>query len=116
VLIHQDFVHEWLPWIHVTMGALAPYFEFIGTVTWSAVWLNTKPIPAAALNANTYEIASLAELNAFFDRAIAPIKQPVQRVFLEQARARMLAEKGAKCEALRLLDRIEPEWRAGRNA
>jgi hypothetical protein len=50
VLIHQDFVHDWLPWIHVTMGALAPYFEFISTVLWSAVWLNTKPIPAAALS------------------------------------------------------------------
>jgi hypothetical protein len=112
VLIHQDFVHDWLPWIHVTMGALAPYFEFIGTVTWSAVWLNTKPIPAVALNASHYESASVAELNAFFDRATAPLKKPLQRVFFEQARARMLAEKGAKSDALILLDRIETEWRA----
>lgn len=116
MLIHQDFVHDWLPWIHVTMGALAPYFEFIGTVPWSAVWLNTKPIPSAALNANPCESASLAELNAFFDHAITPTNEPLHRVFIEQARARTLADKGAKSDALILLDRIESEWQALKTA
>jgi hypothetical protein len=112
VLIHQDFVHEWLPWIHVTMGALAPYFKFIGTVAWSGVWLNTKPIPAAILDANPYETNTVAELNKFFDRAIAPLTNAGQRLFVEQARARMLAEKGDKSGVMRLLDRLDTEWQA----
>ena len=37
-------------------------------------------------------------------------------MFIEQARARMLADKGAKSDALILLDRIETEWHALKTA
>ncbi|MGA0599030.1 class I SAM-dependent methyltransferase [Enterovirga sp. CN4-39] len=45
VVVQQDFFHEWLPWIHVTMGYLAPYFRFIGSAGPSAFFRCEKAIP-----------------------------------------------------------------------
>lgn len=49
IVIHQDFVHEWLPWIHVTMGYLHEYFEPIGNLMYSFVFLHKKEISKEVL-------------------------------------------------------------------
>ncbi|MDR2594963.1 MAG: hypothetical protein LBC87_09375 [Fibromonadaceae bacterium] len=55
LLIHQDYIHPCLPYIKVTMGYLAEYFEYIGSTRInSAVWLLKKKIPQEVLEINPY--------------------------------------------------------------
>ena len=55
LLIHQDYIHPCLPYIKVTMGYLAEYFEYIGSTRInSAVWLLKKEIPQEILDVDPY--------------------------------------------------------------
>ena len=85
VLLQQDFIHEWLPWIHVTMGLFEPYFQFLGVVGESptAVWLNTRKIPEPTPwevegGSDLYRSARLPRLVELFERGIepAPAREP----------------------------------------
>ena len=58
VVIQQDLIHEWLPYLTITMGLLADYFELVATVPWcSAVYLLTRAIPASAIPARLDALA-----------------------------------------------------------
>jgi hypothetical protein len=114
VLIQQDFVHELLPWLHVTMGLLKPYFRFLGVVgeSPSAVWLNTRKIPSPTPwekegGNDLYWTAPLPRLLELFERGIEPLTSEKQRYLVELAKSRMIAERGDKPGALRLLERLD---------
>lgn len=51
VLIQQDYVHGFLPWIHVTMELLADSVEHVADVAASRVYAVTRDIPAERLAA-----------------------------------------------------------------
>jgi hypothetical protein len=114
IVIQQDYLHEWLPWLHVTMGLFKPYFQFLGIVPGSpsAVWLNTRRIPDPTPweregRSNLYWTADLPRLLELFERGIEPLASEHQRYLVELAKSRMLAERGNKPAALRLLDRLD---------
>lgn len=107
VVIHQDFVHESLPWIHVSMGMLSEYFDYVGVVGDfgpSAVYLCRKPLPTGLCD--IYPFASVAVLRAAFASAVAPLTE-VQRYFTDMAFVRLLAGRGLMPEALAELDRLD---------
>jgi predicted O-methyltransferase YrrM len=55
LLIHQDYVFGGVPWIRITMGYLAEYFEYVGSTPLnSAVWLLKKEIPREVLDVDPY--------------------------------------------------------------
>jgi len=55
LLIHQDYIHPYLPYIKITMGYLAEYFEYVGSTQMnSAVWLLKKEIPQEILDVDPY--------------------------------------------------------------
>jgi hypothetical protein len=98
LLIHQDFIHPWLPWIHVTMGWLADYFEFIGTSLFgSAVWLNSRQIVDPG--EDPFLAGDSAALERLFNRATSVIKDSAQRGFLDLAHVQLLFLTGRKDEA-----------------
>ncbi len=122
VLIQQDFVHEWLPWLHVTMGLLKPYFRVLGVVgeSPSAVWLNTRKIPSPTPwekegGNDLYWTAPLPRLLELFERGIEPLTSEKQRYLVELAKSRMIAERGDKLGALRLLERLNLRFDRLRN-
>ena len=50
LVIHQDYHNPFLPWIHIGMEFLAPYFEILEPrINNTALFLNTAPIPDEAL-------------------------------------------------------------------
>lgn len=107
VLVHQDFVHESLPWIHVSMGVLADHFAFAGVVGEfgpSAVYLCTRAVPETVRD--VYGFASLPVLGAAFGTAVSPL-DPVQRYFVDMAYARLLAGRGLSKMALAEMDRLD---------
>ena len=72
VLIQQDYVHEWLPWIHVTMEILHDHFEYLDWMPYATtVYLHTKPIPASTIAACRWDAIPNAEKLRLMDRAIA---------------------------------------------
>jgi hypothetical protein len=105
VVVQQDYVHEWLPWLHVTMEALADYFEPLDYFDFgSAMFRLTREIPA-----ETHELCitghSAGEQLALMDRAIA--RCPAEfRVRLECARVLLLHQLGKRGEALEMLQHI----------
>lgn len=51
VLIQQDFIHPWLPWVQISMDLLSDYFEpELDGVEYSFVFRCIKPITMAEIN------------------------------------------------------------------
>jgi hypothetical protein len=108
ILIQQDFVHEWLPFIPVTMGLMADAFEFAGFVPpSSALFVPSRHIGAEEIpNDLKHELSPERQLECF-DRACRPFKGEEKGV-LDCARAMLLLELDRRAEALDALDAIEP--------
>lgn len=70
LLLHQDFYHCWHPYIHITMEALAPYFEILdGHIEHqSRLYLCTKPIPPDAIDEAARYAYSKSDRLALLDR------------------------------------------------
>jgi len=107
IVVQQDFVFHFCPWVAVTMEHLADYFEYVGYVEHcSTVYLNTRRIPAGALNVR------LAELP--LDRKLALMDGAIVRggftgdaaAIMQCARAALLVEGRRVEEARALLDRV----------
>jgi hypothetical protein len=109
VLVHEDFVHEWLPHIPITMGLLADAFELVEVVPpASAVFVPTRRIARDEVPPSLQCDLSSSEKLDCFDRACAPF-EGVEKSILECARANLLQELGEHSDALRVLDRIRTE-------
>jgi hypothetical protein len=90
ILIQQDFVHEFCPWIHVTMGYLDAYFELLDLFDFgSAVYLLREPIPPEALDVSIENDIPPDEKIRLMDRAIAPLSGEMRGI-VECAKACLL--------------------------
>jgi hypothetical protein len=86
VIIQQDLIHEWLPYLTITMGLLRDSFELVATVPWcSAVYLLTRPIATAELPPSLDALAPERKLE-LFDLGCAPFSGEYRGV-IECARA-----------------------------
>jgi hypothetical protein len=107
VVVQQDFVFHFCPWVAVTMEHLADFFEYLGFVEHcSTVYLNTRRIPPEAL------AVPLAELPV--DRKVQLMDGAIARGgftgdpagIMQCARAALLVEGDLVEEARALLDRV----------
>lgn len=91
LVVQQDYLyHHWVAWLHVTMELYADYFEYVcDTEMNSAVFLNTKPIPASVLRRHSVESLSVAERGELMDRAAARFEGR-KRELLVSAKAHFL--------------------------
>jgi hypothetical protein len=92
VVIQQDYLyHHWVAWLHITMEFYADYFEYVcDTQVNSAVFMNTKRIPADVLREQTVASLSTGEKIELMDRAAgrftdgrADLLRSAKRHFLE---------------------------------
>ena len=103
VLIQQDYVHAWHPYIHTTMGYLAEYFEPIGIAWYSSfVFLLKKKIPREILNNNVYDTEPLDKLQEYLT-CYYYLLDDISRNHLEMARAFLLYEKSRYNESYDIL-------------
>jgi hypothetical protein len=109
VVIQQDFVHEWLPYIPVTMGMLADAFEFAGYVPPStALFVPSRQIESEEIPASLRDdLPDPAKLE-FFDRACGPFAGE-EKAVLDCARAMLLLDLGRRYEAAETLNEIQAE-------
>ena len=92
VVVQQDYIHEWLPWIHIAMQLLDRSFERVAVVPGSpsVVYACTRAVKPADLPEHLRELPK-AQLEQLFDDAVAPYDGE-DRSILECARAVMLAD------------------------
>jgi hypothetical protein len=107
VLIQQDYVHEWLPWIHISMGLLSNYFTEVGTIGGcSRVFLCKKQIPLSAIPEKLKDMTK-TELVYYFDLAYSKIANRDDQAILNCTRAVLLNELGENQKAKELMGKIE---------
>ena len=110
LVIHQDYHHPYLPWIHITMELLSEYFEIVDEmIDDSILFLNTVPIPASAIDRVNAEMG-LDDSVRIMDQAINRLA-PDKRQHLELARAWMKLQHGEELEFVRTLRRLDEKYR-----
>jgi hypothetical protein len=106
VVVQQDYVHEWLPWVHITMELLAGHFERVEAIpaSPSVVYACTRRVKPSDLPDHVRDIPE-SRLEALFDQAVLPYEGE-DRAILECARAVMLAEFHGSDRAVTHLDQL----------
>lgn len=99
VIVQQDYLWGWGPWIHITMERLADYVERLDAM-WngSVLYLLTAPIPAELLRVRVAELSPDTQL-ALMDRAVARWSGE-QRAMVELARVMLLVDLFGPATAL----------------
>ena len=110
VLIQQDYVHEWLPWIHIEMELLGDAFEFID---WepqgSAIFVPTRAITRDEIPSSLLDDLPDDEKLRLFDQAAARF-DGMARGVVELARGVLLAEMGDPAAGLRDVERTLSDY------
>ena len=111
VLVQQDYVHEFHPWLHVTMEYLAPYFEYLGHVEYSsAVYFLKRPIPPAVLRKSIAQDFSPEAKLELMDQAVRRLEGRPRRI-IECAKAALMCELSRHALALEHLRALWPEYK-----
>jgi hypothetical protein len=106
IVVQQDYVHEWCPWLHVAMERLAEYFRPLGFVEHNTmVYRLERPIPRelTAVPVSTYPREEKIRL---MHRSVNRF-HGLERGFVECAEAVLLCELGEADKALRNLRILE---------
>jgi len=105
-VVHQDYVHEWLPHIHVTMGLLDDAFEFAGFAAPSSVlFVPTRRIEPGEIPLSSKDDISDDDKLVYFDRACRHFGGE-ERAILDCARAVLLQELGRHNEAMATVEGV----------
>jgi hypothetical protein len=110
VIIQQDYVHEWLPWIHITMEWFKDYFsiyDYFGGG--SVVFVLQKKIPANLLSEFSLKDISATSQIALMNQAIQQAPSIYQGV-LKLPKVRLLKDLGFAKEARLLLEEVSKEY------
>jgi len=109
VVIQQDFVFEWCPWLALTMEYLADYFEYVAFVEHnSTVYLHTRPIPSDILHVKLWDLPLQYKVE-LMDRAIGRFSGYAKGM-IECAKAALLLESGQASEAIDLLAGVRERY------
>ncbi len=114
VVIQQDYVHEWTPWLHITMELLGDAFMYCGSVPYSSgLFVPRRKIRAEELPANLFADVPHDEKLTLFDRS-AQRFDGEDRGVVECARAYLLYEIGRPDAARTHLDEVERTYQGAR--
>ncbi|MDP5210898.1 hypothetical protein [Microbulbifer sp. 2205BS26-8] len=104
--INQDFFFDRLPWIKITMGYLAEYFEWYGQVFTTSIYKCTKKIPDHIVEYDPFTQASLDECLKYHDCYANQHLEDMFQLRMEISKAYLLGEKGNAVDALDHLDAV----------
>jgi hypothetical protein len=111
IVIHQDYIHAWHPYIHVSMEYLSESFEVVDEMVphQSRVWRLTAPIPGEKLaRIQAYDF-SRQEREALLDRLVAN-SSPRCRPMMEAVRLWQICLDGDTDRAWRELARLNAAY------
>jgi len=98
IIVHQDFVRVWNPWIPVTMAYLAEYFEVLAEEESSRIYRLVKPIPEEVLQKDLKSGLTLARKRDLLEASIASSPATTAAVH-KGALAMLLFMEGETAEA-----------------
>jgi hypothetical protein len=116
-LIHQDYMHCWHPYIHISMEFLADEFELIDEWVWfqSRVWRLKKPLPAEKIaRLGNYDLTKDERL-VLLDRLVEK-SSPQCRAMMEAVRLWQRCLDEDYDIAGRELERLKREYPVSRNS
>jgi hypothetical protein len=110
VVIQQDYMTEWVPWIHIGMELLGDAFEFIAWAPHaSAIFVPTRTIRRDEIPASLREELSDDEKMELFGRAAGRFEH-MERGILELSRGVLLAELGDPASGLRHVEQTLADY------
>jgi hypothetical protein len=110
IVLQQDYVHEWSPWLHLTMELLEDAFEYLGSLPYgTAIFGSKRAVGADEVPARLREAVPDARKLELFDRSAARFAGE-DRGLVELARLRLLADLGRAPEASAALEGLVHEY------
>lgn len=92
IAIHQDYVHMWTPWIHVTMEALDKYFIKTAEIDISALFVCSNTPSLSDITIALDRLSDDNEALRLMDCAIAKVQTPRAHFALTLAKAKLIAD------------------------
>lgn len=110
VVIQQDFVFEWCPWLAVTMEYLADYFEYLDFVEYNTtIYRYTHPIPREMLEVKLWELPLQRKVE-LMDRATERFRGYAQGI-LQCAKAALYLESGRADAARDIVMQVQQQYK-----
>jgi len=109
VVVHQDYFFEELPWIKTHHEALAAYFDFIGEIGSSAVFLCRKSIPQGVADALGADMPPAEQLR-LASIAMQRSADPARRFFMALSKMRLIRRLQGRAAARAYLDTVKAEF------
>lgn len=92
IAIHQDYVHMWTPWIHVTMEALDKYFIKTSEIDISALFVCSNTPSLSDINDALDRLSDNDQALGLMDNAISKVQTPRAHFALTLAKAKLIAD------------------------
>lgn len=109
LVIQQDYFFEELPWIKTHQEALAAYFDFVGEIGSSAVFLCTKQIPTAVVDELEDEMSPADQLR-LASIAMQRSVDPARRFFMALSKVRLIRRLQGRVAARAYLEMVRAEY------
>ena len=109
VVVHQDYFFEELPWIKTHQEALSDYFDFVGEIGSSAVFLCRKEIPLAVVHGLENELPPAEQLR-LASIALHRSADPARRFFMALSKMRLIRKLEGQVAARAYLESIRTEF------
>jgi hypothetical protein len=106
IIIQQDYLWGFAPWIHITMELMAPSVKILDSMhNGSVAYLLTGPVPTELFGAKLRETLTPDRQRQLMDRAVDRWEGE-QRGLVELARAMLIAELDELSAARKEFDRV----------
>lgn len=109
IVIQQDYFYERLPWIKTQQEALAAYFDFVGEIGSSAIFLCTKEIPRAAVDELDNDMTHTEQLR-LASIAMQRSADPNRRFLMALSKTRLIRKLQGRVPARAYLDVVKAEF------
>lgn len=88
LLIQQDFIHDWTPWLPITMGYFKDYFSYVThSYINSVVYKLEKPIPQKMIDDFDFMSYSFEDALKIYNKTVAPFEEtPLQKQMFAEGR------------------------------
>jgi hypothetical protein len=106
IVVQQDYFHDWLPWLHMTMGRFSEHFRYLGAAGGSAFFRCEKSISDAEAASDPWSGLEPDAALAAFERGLPEQMQADQRYLIDLARTILARQFFGEPVALELMDRI----------
>lgn len=109
VVIHQDYFFEELPWIKTHQEALAHYFDFVGEIGSSAVFLCRSKVPESVLDRLEDDLSPAEQLR-LASIAMHRSADPARRFFMALSKMRLIRKLQGRGAARAYLEWVKGEF------